>query len=207
MGINTTSPANLLEVEGVGAPLGVDRMDADGTLIGLRRSGSEKGSIDVSGETVSYVQFTGAHIGHLVNVSEPKMGMVLVVDRATLANGSNQPEYYVTSTTTPMDRRVIGVLGSVTPRAQNDQGYDADEYSVFTLGDAVILVTDTNGDIEIGDYLASSPRDGYAQKQGSGSMMDYTIAKAFTSVNWSSVPADNQLGFKWKLIPATLHAG
>lgn len=34
-----------------------------------------------------------------------------------------------------------------------------------------------------------------------------TVAKSLVPVDWSKEPVDPVLDYKWKLIPATLHAG
>ncbi len=85
--------------------------------------------------------------------------------------------------------------------------------SIAALGLFVVRVTDTAGNIANGDYLQTSPRAGEAEKQVDGSMvydphlMDKTVAKALVNVDWETVSVDPTLGYKWKLIPATLHSG
>ena len=46
-----------------------------------------------------------------------------------------------------------------------------------------------------------------AQKQSSAQMMDYTVAKSLADVDWDEINIDLAIGFKWKLVPATYHAG
>ncbi len=77
----------------------------------------------------------------------------------------------------------------------------------MSVGLYVIRVTDTNGDIENGDYLESSTREGESQRQTAMTLLNSTAAKALVDVVWSTVATDLVLGYKWKLIPATLHCG
>ena len=80
-------------------------------------------------------------------------------------------------------------------------------YQIASLGLFVVRTTDTNGNIHNGDYIQSSPRAGEGEKQDDDLLHSYTIAKSLVDINWDEVPVDPQLGYKWKLIPATLHAG
>ena len=60
-------------------PLIVDRVVNDGTLISLRQGGTEEGSISVSGTTVAYNTFTGAHFTQLAQGQpEPPPGGVVI---------------------------------------------------------------------------------------------------------------------------------
>ena len=54
-----------------GTPFFINRMNQDGNLISFYESGSVVGSISVSGNTVSYNAFLGAHKGRLSDGSKP----------------------------------------------------------------------------------------------------------------------------------------
>jgi hypothetical protein len=75
------------------------------------------------------------------------------------------------------------------------------------VGDGFILVTDSNGDIEVGDYLTSSTHSGYAQRQNEDILKNYTAGKAMQNVRWVEEKMDPELGFKWKMIACTFKAG
>lgn len=110
--------------------------------------------------------------------------------------------YEVDTTDLAEDPRVLGVFSSETTRSGEDR-----RILVNAVGDGFILVTDTGGDIEVGDFLTSSGRAGHAQRQRVSQMMNYTIAKSFRRVRWSEVKIDPNLGFRWRLVPCTFRAG
>jgi len=113
---------------------------------------------------------------------------------------------YVDTTTTASDKSVYGVmLGKMSDDAKGMSfGKDTDPvYLIAQVGLFKIRVTDTNGNIENGDYLETSTRAMEAQKQTSGAKLNSTIAKAMIDVDWSTVDTDPDLGYKWKLIPCT----
>ncbi|MCP4579819.1 MAG: hypothetical protein GY846_26410 [Deltaproteobacteria bacterium] len=113
---------------------------------------------------------------------------------------------YVDTTTTASDKRVYGVmLGKMSDNAAGMSfGDDAKPvYLIAQVGLFKIRVTDTNGNIENGDYLETSTRVMEAQKQTSGAKLNSTIAKAMIDVDWGNVTVDGKLGYKWQLIPCT----
>lgn len=71
------------------------------------------------------------------------------------------------------DKRVFGVLGEPT-RNGNNKG----RMIVNSIGEGAICVSNTNGNIENGDYLQSSELLGYAEKQDDDLLHNYTIGKA-----------------------------
>ena len=71
------------------------------------------------------------------------------------------------------DKRVFGVLGA-PKRSTNNK----DRLIVNSIGEGAICVSNTNGNIENGDYLQSSDLLGYAEKQDDDLLHNYTIAKA-----------------------------
>ena len=75
------------------------------------------------------------------------------------------------------------------------------------LGEGKILVTDTNGNIETGDYICSSTRTGHGEKQDDDLLHNYTVAKATEPYNFASASNDADLGYKSVLIACTYHCG
>ena len=71
------------------------------------------------------------------------------------------------------DKRVFGVLGA-PKRSTNNK----DRLIVNSIGEGAICVSNTNGNIENGDYLQSSDLLGYAEKQDDDLLHNYTIGKA-----------------------------
>ena len=74
------------------------------------------------------------------------------------------------------------------------------------VGEGKMLVTDSNGNIENGDYICSSNVLGCGEKQSDDILHSYTVAKATTDVDWSTVEPESD-GIKRKLISCTYHCG
>jgi hypothetical protein len=93
---------------------------------------------------------------------------------------------------------------------------DAHVYQVAGVGLTTAWVTDTCGQIETGNLLASSPREGLAERQCTVSVggangydpvvRDYTLGKALVDVNWATVAPDAD-GVRKVRIPVVLMAG
>jgi hypothetical protein len=77
------------------------------------------------------------------------------------------------------DKRVFGVFGG-TKRSTNNK----DRLIVNSIGEGGICVSNTNGNIENGDYLQSSDLLGYGEKQDDDLLHNYTIAKATIDCNF-----------------------
>ena len=77
------------------------------------------------------------------------------------------------------DKRVFGVFGA-TKRSTNDKN----RLIVNSIGEGAICVSNTNGNIENGDYLQSSDLLGYGEKQDDDLLHNYTIAKATIDCNF-----------------------
>ena len=72
--------------------------------------------------------------------------------------------------------------GSVQLDSDTDWGNDlCGRIRVNSIGEGAIWVTNTNGNIDNGDYLCSSEISGHAEKQGDDYMYNYTVAKATIS--------------------------
>jgi hypothetical protein len=77
------------------------------------------------------------------------------------------------------DKRVFGVLGA-PKRSTNNK----DRLIVNSIGEGAICVSNTNGNIENGNYLQSSDLLGYGEKQDDDLFHNYTIAKATIDCNF-----------------------
>jgi hypothetical protein len=73
------------------------------------------------------------------------------------------------------DKRVFGVLGNI-----NDDGL----LDVNSVGTGTICVSNTNGNIENGDFIQSSDLLGYGEKQDDDIIRSYTIGKATIDCNF-----------------------
>jgi len=115
-------------------------------------------------------------------------------------------EYFphVSTTTTPADKRVYGVWNSKLEKDASRLSFgqnDLPVYLISQVGLYKIRVTDTNGPIENGDWLETSTRKMEAQRQANPAKLNSTIGKALVDVDWTSIPVDPAIGYKWKLIP------
>jgi hypothetical protein len=70
------------------------------------------------------------------------------------------------------DKRVFGVLGDPNRRTNN-----INRLIVNSIGEGGICVSNTNGNIENGDYIQSSDLLGYGEKQDDDLLHNYTIGK------------------------------
>jgi hypothetical protein len=77
------------------------------------------------------------------------------------------------------DKRVFGVLGA-PKRSTNNK----DRLIVNSIGEGAICVSNTNGNIENGDYIQSSNLLGYGEKQDDDLLHNYTIAKSTIDCNF-----------------------
>jgi hypothetical protein len=117
---------------------------------------------------------------------------------------------YVDGTTIENDPKAYGVyyFDKKTKPIKSPYGRnDINGHLIASIGLFKIRVTDTGGNISAGDYLSSSSLLWEAQKQADDVLHNYTIAKALTDVDFSTVAVDPVLGHKWVLIPCTLHCG
>jgi hypothetical protein len=76
------------------------------------------------------------------------------------------------------DKRVFGVLGGL--RSTNNKN----RLIVNSVGEGGICVSNTNGNIENGDYIQSSDLLGYGEKQDDDLLHNYTIGKATIDCNF-----------------------
>ena len=80
---------------------------------------------------------------------------------------------------TKKDKRVFGVLGD--PKRSNSR---EERMIVNSVGEGGIMVINSNGNIENGDYIQSSGILGYGEKQDDDLLHNYTVAKATIQVDF-----------------------
>ncbi len=188
-------------------------LDTTERFISFYQNTTRLGSINGSGPT--YGTFTGSHIGTTdsEHVQDWEIGMILKSTGKVFTpdGGMSLAWVYVDVTSTSNDKAVCGVLSSIND-LNGDPIYGFDDFpdtqkviDYNALGEGRILVTDTNGNIEVGDFICSSSSMGLGEKQSDDIFRNYTVAKANEAVDWSGVPAEN--GIKKKLIACTYHCG
>jgi len=176
--------------------------------ITFTQNGTLVGSIH---SEVIYGTFTGNHPGVKLSGSlDYKLGSIVkstgnVVHKSNSPNDISNAWVEFETTTSAKDKAVVGVYTGLW-----------DEYNSFVsgslhcynaVGEGMLLVTDENGNIEVGDYICSSNREGHGMKQDSDSLKNFTVAKATESIDFSTIDVDSNLGFKSKLLACTYHCG
>lgn len=164
-------------------------------------------------------------IDKILKVDEEAPEHVTVLERQKLKDGNplteiktkevsgvERKEYfsYIELASQKADKRVYGVYHAKLSDNAKGQSFGEDTkavHQIAALGLYKVRVTDTNGDIAAGDYIQSSIRLGEGEKQGDDILHNYTIGKAIIDVNFSDIKLDSELGYKWRLIPVTLHCG
>jgi hypothetical protein len=77
------------------------------------------------------------------------------------------------------DKRVFGVFGAPNRNTNNKE-----RLIINSIGEGAICVSNTNGNIENGDYIQSSDLLGYGEKQDDDLLHNYTIAKSTIDCNF-----------------------
>ena len=208
-------------VRDAATPFFVGRKTSDGNLVEFYQDGTLEGAISVSTTTVTYGQFMGSHPSQMKTDEELPVGTVLIAtgEIIPLRNkkaGDIEKFPIVKASSSRGQKNVYGVWfakDTESPSKQSWGNSQKQNIKVAAVGLFVIRVTDTAGNIENGDLIQASPISGEGEKQINENgeyepyFMDKTIAKALVDVKWDTVSIDKTLGYKWKLIPATLHAG
>lgn len=155
-----------------------------GTLMGFAQDGTVRGSISVSGNTVSYNAFTGSH--YALSQESIDRGFVVSMtgnNQRREADTSSEPYYGIAKTTVANDPKVLGAfLGIVDPSKPLSMD---NPYQVMSVGNGDMWVDDEGGDIQAGDYLISSSLSGYAMKDTGTFAESNIIARASDTVTWS----------------------
>lgn len=182
-------------------------LDSNNIFIRFRDSGSVVGSIH---SEVTYGTFTGEHDSQ--TDEDPikwKIGMIVISTGEILGEKTiGRALVKVKLSTIRKDKCACGVFSSLIKK-HNFKGFDKDkpQLTINALGEGTILVTDTNGNLEIGDYIQTSDRPGLGEKQDDDLLHNYTVAKANESVNWNEVEIDEEFGYKIKMLACTYHCG
>lgn len=92
-----------------------------------------------------------------------------------------------------------GSKGDALLDVLNDKNYKVAR--VNALGEGGINVCKDGGNIEVGDYICNSSREGKGMKQDDDLLHNYTVAKALESCNWSGAEDDI------RMIACTYHCG
>jgi hypothetical protein len=169
----------------------LNRSASDGTLIAFQSESSDEGTIKVSGNSIQYNTFLGAHYLLLSDNSTPdiELGTVVsTIDELLSGHGDRLAKFKISDTVG--DKRVYGVWSG-------EWDYDNDgnlkHGSVWALGAGKIKVT---GACQGGDLLESNG-DGTAKVQDDDIIRSKTIAKVTVGNSNTGV----------KVVPCVLYCG
>lgn len=164
------------------------------------------------GAGTNYGPFTGAHEVMLIKDAPKDIlpGMILS------ATGEVKTRKGSISSTAPTvrladseaDKSVFGVY--VLPLIIKDDSWlapwkDQRWAAANALGEGRVLVTDVNGELQLGDWITSSKVPGYGMKQDDDLLHSYTVAKVTEAVDWGKVPGKKK--YKKYLIACTYVCG
>jgi hypothetical protein len=192
---------------------------------------NQDGVVGSVNSEVAFSTFTGAHVPQRPSGSDFsnwKPGMIVkstgdIIPFSGSMSGSLSMAWPIVDiVTTQKDKAVMGVYDVLISAPIDHENYTTSSRDVGrmaglndnapsihynAIGEGKLLVTDTNGNIETGDYICSSARIGHGEKQDDDLLHNYTVAKATEPYNFTSASNDAELGYKSILIACTYHCG
>ena len=176
----------------------------------FKKDGIFTGSVSAS----NFSPFTGCHTSKLItpinydtqysyynnNTYIYKSGLIVSVDNSTVTH-IDSSQFNIKISNTVADKTVLGVINSYL---------DNQNYSINSLGEGAIWVSNINGDVNNGDYIMSSNILGYGCKQNDDILHSYTVAKCCSVINWSSINSYiNHYNNTYKIafVACTYHCG
>lgn len=193
LGVNESSPNARLDVkEDRGTVAIFNRTGNDGTILSFEQAGSEEGKISVSGSTVTYSGFTGAHYAWVDQSIERGMLVSMTGDNRHLSDrAESEIVYGVRTTMRPNDPAVLGGYLAISEPDQPQSS--SNPHLIMAVGNGDIWVTDKGGDIKPGDYLITSTIPGHAMRDNGIYDTSYVVARAAEKVDWSKIQGDPSL--------------
>ena len=197
-----SGPANILFLDFTNE----DNVSTGNKYIIFENKDGEVGAIH---SEVIYGTFTGSHDSqtNAADLNDWEIGMIVIATGKLIGKpsmGRALPKCDLSRKR--QDKCVFGVYNGMQKK-HNKKGLNKKKPSLYinSLGEGQILVTNTNGNIAVGDYIQSSEIHGLGEKQDDDILHNYTVAKATQPVNWNRIKTKN--GIKKKLIGCTYHCG
>ena len=186
VGIGTASPNVRLEVVASGAEVVLlNRTTSDGSIVSLRRDGSEEGTISVSVNTVSYNAFTGSHYGWTDRTINHGTLVTLTGDNRRLHdNAESEIIYGVAPSSVPNDPKILGAYLAL--QESNEPAGSENPHLVMAVGNGEMWVVDDGQDIEIGDYLISSDVAGHATVDRGDHEISNIVGRVAEPIDWNA---------------------
>lgn len=199
VGIGQVTPTTRLFVEESGATVATfNRTTSSGVIIDIQQDGVSEGSIQFDGANVVYNAFTGAHFGYSKKNFE-RGYLISLNGKNKNYHGKKTSEimYGIDYTTKENDPNVLGSYGSLL---ESQQKHSLDNpHQILAVGNGEMWVAQTDGNIEIGDYLISSSIKGCAIKDPQTHEVSYIVARAAEKINWDEVQEDENGVKKMKI--------
>jgi hypothetical protein len=162
-----------------GAPLVINRLTSDGTLVAFKQDTNEEGSISVAGTTVSY---NGGHLSRWAQMPGTKDDTLV---KGTVMSNLDEMNVY-TKDGEPVDNeqlnkvKVSDVEGDANVAGvfvnwTYDEAHQVDEINMAMTGDMIIRIAQGMV-VQKGDLLMSAG-DGTAKPQGDDIVRSKTVAK------------------------------
>ena len=148
-----------------------------------------------SGGVTYNTSFTGAHCCVIKGTAPIEIGMIVKsTGELWLKNVENISTSlpYVQKCVHKNDKTVFGVVSNLNSiqegYKEHGQISEDDTYlEANGLGEGCVWVTNFEGEPTNGDYITTSPIDGYGQLQADDILHSYTVAKLIEHIDWSNV--------------------
>lgn len=187
VGIGDSTPDARLDVTEAGVVAGFNRIGSDGTIVNFQQDNITEGSVMVSGNTVLYVGFTGAHYAWTEDTI-PRGTLVVMTgeNRRRRDDAGAEPYYGIAASTVANDPKCLGAYMGLLDPAQPVSLDNA--HQVMAVGNGDMWVVDSGRNIQPGDYLISSDTPGHAMLDDAERFpVGHVIARAGEPVDWSTV--------------------
>lgn len=199
VGIGEVAPTTRLFVEEDGAAVATfNRTTSEGTIVDFQQDGTSEGTIAMLSGVLTYTPFTGSHyassnesfeLGYLVSLNG--------LNEHYNGNENSEILYGIEYSQKQNDPNVLGsYLGLLNPQTAFTK---SNPHLIMAVGNGSMWVTNTGGEVAIGDYLISSAVKGCAMKDPQDETVSFIVARAAEPIDWSLVTEDEN-GVKKVLI-------
>lgn len=177
----------------------------NGTQTVGRLAGDGAEGIRIFGDT-----FTGHHDS--CSIEDIEVGEIVEsTGELWISSGISTSLPYVKSSITSMSKSVYGVVAEKSIESGRSLRVgNKYPYTINSLGEGKVWVTNINGNIENGDYVTSSVIKGHGMLQNDDILHNYTVAKCTQTIDWNNITdsIDHEgIAYKKVLLSCTYHCG
>lgn len=199
VGIGQSAPTTRLFVEESSSTVATfNRTTSNGTVIDFQQDGSSEGSISFNGTDILYNAFTGAHFGYSKKSFE--RGYLISLNGKNKnyhGNPNSEILYGINYTVKENDPNVLGSYSGLLESEMKHTLHNP--HQIMAVGNGSMWVTNSGGNVAIGDYLISSGVKGCAMKDNGKHEISYIVARSAEEINWTLIKEDKD-GVKKALI-------